>query len=255
MISLWKPSIVFDIWYPVWLFRYIYRTYDDQGKCTPIGGAHRSATMRTHNLQKPARLYWDISPKLAGIIENAVRVAQKVNILPKPLWSSNYHREKETFPRLCSKTMYTLYYRLYLAFLADTKSYQVKYEQQWPGTGTSHSHTLNMVLEWLARKVCNKSYSLLLNSIYFLFSGFQSLLLLFHYRDSLWPYTCRCSHCTKVWQKTYLHDIWCSIFKINTGNLCFLTEITPKSLFLKVNKSPIQYNNLFSCWHKSYAIC
>lgn len=37
--------------------------------------------MRTHNLQKPARLYWDISPKLAGIIENAVRVAQKVNIL------------------------------------------------------------------------------------------------------------------------------------------------------------------------------
>ena len=33
--------------------------------------------MRTHNLQKPARLYWDISPKLAGIIENAVRVAQK----------------------------------------------------------------------------------------------------------------------------------------------------------------------------------
>ena len=50
---------------------------DDRGKCAPIGGAHRSATMRTHNLQKPARLYWDISPKLAGIIENAVRVAQK----------------------------------------------------------------------------------------------------------------------------------------------------------------------------------
>lgn len=75
-------NIVVDIWYPVWLFRYIYRTYDDRGKCAPIGGAHRSATMRTHNLQKPARLYWDISPKLAGIIENAVRVAQKVNILP-----------------------------------------------------------------------------------------------------------------------------------------------------------------------------
>lgn len=60
-------------------YEYVYRTYDDRGKCAPIGGAHRSATMRTHNLQKPARLYWDISPKLAGIIENAVRVAQKNN--------------------------------------------------------------------------------------------------------------------------------------------------------------------------------
>ena len=58
--------------------RFIYRTYDEKGKCTPIGGAHRSASLRTHNLQKPARLYWDITPKLAEIIENAVKFAQKV---------------------------------------------------------------------------------------------------------------------------------------------------------------------------------
>lgn len=58
--------------------RYIYRTYNDKGKCTPIGGAHRSSSLRTHNLQKPSRLYWDITPKLAEIIENAVRFAQKV---------------------------------------------------------------------------------------------------------------------------------------------------------------------------------
>ena len=43
--------------------------------------------MRTHNLQKPARLYWDIRPKLAGIIENAVRVAQKVNMISDALFS------------------------------------------------------------------------------------------------------------------------------------------------------------------------
>jgi len=58
--------------------RYIYRTYNDKGKCTPIGGAHKSSSLRTHNLQKPSRLYWDITPKLAEIIENAVRFAQKV---------------------------------------------------------------------------------------------------------------------------------------------------------------------------------
>lgn len=60
-------------------YEYIYRTYNDKGKCTPIGGAHRSASLRTHNLQKPARLYWDVTPKLADIIEDAVKFAQKNN--------------------------------------------------------------------------------------------------------------------------------------------------------------------------------
>ena len=53
--------------------------------------------MRTHNLQKPARLYWDISPNLAGIIENAVRVAQKVNILPNLCEVQTIFRKKELF--------------------------------------------------------------------------------------------------------------------------------------------------------------
>ena len=64
--------------------------------------------------------------------------------------------------------------------------------------------------------------------------------LLIHSHDSPWPY--RCSHCTKIWQKNYLHDIWCLIFKINTGQLCSITEIVPKSLFLCMNRSPIRYN-------------
>ena len=67
----------------VLLLRYIYRTYNDKGKCSPIGGAHKSATMRTHNLQKPARLYWDMTPKLEEVIENAVKFAQKVCCFPK----------------------------------------------------------------------------------------------------------------------------------------------------------------------------
>ena len=64
--------------FTVFSTRYIYRTYNEKGKCTPIGGAHKSSSLRTHNLQKPSRLYWDITPKLAEIIENAVRFAQKV---------------------------------------------------------------------------------------------------------------------------------------------------------------------------------
>ena len=64
--------------FTVFSIRYIYRTYNEKGKCTPIGGAHKSSSLRTHNLQKPSRLYWDITPKLAEIIENAVRFAQKV---------------------------------------------------------------------------------------------------------------------------------------------------------------------------------
>jgi len=60
-------------------YEYIYRTYDNNGKCTPIGGAHRSATLRSHNLQKPARLYWNMTPELAEVIDNAVKFAQKNN--------------------------------------------------------------------------------------------------------------------------------------------------------------------------------
>ena len=123
--------------------------------------------------------------------------------------------EKNTFPRLCSKIT---------SFLANKKCYPIHFEHQWPRPTTNHSHTLNMLPEWLARRLwCTKSHSLLI-----------------HFHDSPWPY--RCSHCTKIWQKNYLHDIWCLIFKINTGQLCSITEIVPKSLFLCVNRSPIQYN-------------
>ena len=74
--------VIHKLWCEIFIdlfnFRFIYRTYDEKGKCTPIGGAHRSASLRTHNLQKPARLYWDMTPKLTETVENAVKFAQKV---------------------------------------------------------------------------------------------------------------------------------------------------------------------------------
>ena len=41
--------------------------------------------MRSHNLQKPARLYWNMTPELAEVIDNAVKFAQKVNDPTVPL--------------------------------------------------------------------------------------------------------------------------------------------------------------------------
>ena len=85
-----------------------------------------------------------------------------------------------------------------IAFRVDMKYYTVLYEQQRHRTGTSCSHTSNNVPQRLAERVLwTKSQSSLLN-IYFRFSGFQSLLLLIHFR--CFPNTC--SHCTKVWHRT-----------------------------------------------------
>ncbi|XP_048580409.1 carnitine O-palmitoyltransferase 1, liver isoform-like isoform X1 [Nematostella vectensis] len=60
-------------------YEFVYRTYNDKGRCNPIGGAHRSHNVRTHNLQRPCRLYWDVTPQLAQIVENAVTFCKKNN--------------------------------------------------------------------------------------------------------------------------------------------------------------------------------
>ena len=66
------------------------------------------------------------------------------------------------------------------------------------GTTTSRSLTWNTVAERLAdRAWCTKSQSSLLN-INFRLSGFQSSLLLVHFRYGLNT----CSHYTKVWDRT-----------------------------------------------------
>ena len=65
--------------------------------------------------------------------------------------------------------------------------------------GTSRSHTSNIVPAKLAERVwCTKFQSSLLD-IYFRLSGFQPSILLIYFFDG----PNRCSHCTKIWQKTY----------------------------------------------------
>ena len=65
--------------------------------------------------------------------------------------------------------------------------------------GTSRSHTSNIVPAKLAERVwCTKFQSSLLD-IYFRLSGFQPSILLIYFCDG----PNRCSHCTKIWQKTY----------------------------------------------------
>ena len=83
-----------------------------------------------------------------------------------------------------------------------------------------------------------QSQSSLLN-IYFLLSGFQSLLLLMHFRYC--PNTC--SRYTQAWHRTSERShMWRTTFVIGTSQLLSETEIAPKSPFLCVNRSPsVQY--------------
>ena len=102
--------------------------------------------------------------------------------------------------------------------------------------GTSRSHTSNIVPAKLAESVwCTKFQSSLLN-IYFRLSGFQSSILLIYFRDG----PNRCSHCNKIWQKTY--PIWHSTFEIGAAPLRSVTEVSPPQPFLCVKRSPIRYD-------------
>ena len=63
--------------------RYIYRTYNDKGRCKPFGKYHKS----NGNFPTPTKLYFDITQKLSSHIEDAVSRACKV---------------RELIPQLCS---------------------------------------------------------------------------------------------------------------------------------------------------------
>ena len=85
-----------------------------------------------------------------------------------------------------------------IAFCVDTKSNPGLYEQKRHGTGTSRSHTLNIVPARFVRRVWwTKSQISLLQIFYSRFSGFHSSLLLIHFRDG----PNRWSYCTKVWHR------------------------------------------------------
>jgi hypothetical protein len=55
-------------------FRFIYRTYNDKGRCKPFGKFHKSKG----EVANPKKLYFDITQKLESHIEDAVSRAIKV---------------------------------------------------------------------------------------------------------------------------------------------------------------------------------
>ena len=90
-----------------------------------------------------------------------------------------------------SKVMCT-HYRT--AFFATTKSYKVWYEKQRPGLEQEvFTHRTSRQSGW------PRGFGALNSSSLSSFSGFQSSLLLVHFRYS--PNTC--SHCIKVWHRPY----------------------------------------------------
>ena len=121
-----------------------------------------------------------------------------------------------------------------IAFRVDMKYYTVLYEQQRHRTGTSCSHPSNNVPQRLAERVWwTKSQSSPLN-IYFRFSGFQSLLLLIHFRYG--PNTC--SHCTKVWHRT---SPICDAQVSRAAQRSFALNSAEITVPICMNRSPIQY--------------
>ena len=131
------------------------------------------------------------------------------------------------------------------AFRADTRSYPMKYEQQRYWTGTSHSHTSNIMPERLAERVCWTKSRQSSRWIFTRLNPFQSSLILFHFRYG--PNTCarevraRCSfalsqksrrnHCSFVWTEAVSGTIFAPAQKpssrawtinLNNGNPIYL---------------------------------
>eukprot|EP00112_Aurelia_sp_Birch-Aquarium-sp1_P017854 Seg418.12 transcript_id=Seg418.12/GoldUCD/mRNA.D3Y31 product="Carnitine O-palmitoyltransferase 1 liver isoform" protein_id=Seg418.12/GoldUCD/D3Y31 len=58
---------------------FLYRVYNDQGRCKPFGGYTDKTFRRSKAKITPMRLYWDITPPLAKIINDAEIFALKNN--------------------------------------------------------------------------------------------------------------------------------------------------------------------------------
>ena len=55
--------------------RFIFRTYNDKGRCKPFGKFHKSKG----EVANPMKLYFDITQELQSNIEDAVSRAEKVS--------------------------------------------------------------------------------------------------------------------------------------------------------------------------------
>ena len=57
--------------------RFIFRTYNDKGRCKPFGKFHKSKG----DVANPMKLYFDITQKLQSQIEDAVSRAKQVSLI------------------------------------------------------------------------------------------------------------------------------------------------------------------------------
>ena len=58
--------------------RFLYRVYNDHGRCKPFGGYSEKKFRRSKAKITPMRLYWDMTPPLTKIIKDARQFALKV---------------------------------------------------------------------------------------------------------------------------------------------------------------------------------
>ena len=79
------------------------------------------------------------------------------------------------------------------AFRAETKSYTIKYEQQRYWTGTSHSHTSNIMPERLAERVCWTKSRQSSRWIFTRLNPFLSSLILFTSATDRIPVRAKCA--------------------------------------------------------------
>ena len=79
-MKFWKFSIVnrskVRFYNFAYFFRFIFRTYNDKGRCKPFGKFHKSKG----ELDNPLKLYFDIDEKLESHIDDALSRAKKVSI-------------------------------------------------------------------------------------------------------------------------------------------------------------------------------
>ena len=120
------------------------------------------------------------------------------------------------------------------AFRAETKSYTIKYEQQRYWTGTSHSHTSNIMPEQLAKKVYWTKSRQSSCWIFTRLNPFQSSLILFHFRYG--PNTCA----REVRAKCAL----------GAASLCHINRAEVPVLLCEQKPYPVR----FLCLRKSHAV-
>ena len=100
----------------------------------------------------------------------------------------------------------------------------------------SRSHAANIAPAWLADRFWCTKFQSLLFIIYFRLKGFQASLLLIYFRDG----PNGCSHCTKVWCKTYpICDAPLSRLAQHT---LAASQIARPQTFLLVNRTHIRFD-------------